>query len=84
MGFLGWVWWGRSMSQVVKTKPKGVNYTCHLPLSECHRGAIEAEQPEREVELTPPPVFADCSHYNASPLTARSTGGEVTFERSNF
>ena len=32
----------------------------------------EAEQPETEIELPIPPVFADCSHYNASPRT--STG----------
>ena len=83
MGFLGWVWWGRSRSQVVKTNQKAsITRVIFLSLSAIEEP--EAEQPEREVELTPPPVFADCSHYNASPLTARSTGGEVTFERSNF
>ena len=34
----------------------------------------EVEQPETEVELPAPPVFADCSHYNASPRTSRGRG----------
>jgi hypothetical protein len=34
----------------------------------------QSKSPETEEELlllSPPPVFADCSHYNATPMTSR-------------